>query len=378
MFVKQSMRLTAAMVMACGAAVAASGGAGGGGGTGTELTLRIPNETVPAGSMVQMKVDTTEVSPIYGGRPTLSFDSGFDAVAGFGMFAPAGEIAGGAVVNANHVQIFYSGTTTLTANYPILTVVLGVRPDLPAGTKLPFTLDPSSLWNWGAGLVPAKINPGVVTVGGNIAITDVIPGEGVWPAGTVVSVRGVGFNSRTSLKVNDAGVKTYTVVSPAEIQFVLTQPTQMRGLKITASDKNSVDYYAYMRGVSATVSARTLLSETEPIFSVNPRTVATFGPVPSMTGSQYFGLALQNPAASDAVVTVTLLNADGSLNYQATRTLAVRERLVLEASELLDGVAPPAGSTIVVSASAAIDAFGLIADEGTWTLQPLLPLESQP
>jgi hypothetical protein len=361
--------------MISGTTLIASGGAGG---AGTELTLRIPNETVPAGSLVQMKVDTTEVSPISGGRPKLLLSSAFSGVAGFGMFAPSGEIAGVAVVNANDVRIFYNGTSTLTANYPILTVVVGLQPDLPVGTKATFTLDPLSLFNFGSGLTFARINPGTVTVDGNIAITDVIPGEGVWPAGTVISVRGVGFSSKTSFRVNDAGVRGFTVVSPNELQFTLTQATNMRGLKLTASDRNSVDYYAYMRGITDTVSARTLLASTEPIFSVDPRSVATFGPVPALAGSVYYGLALQNPTAADAVLQITLLNPDGSVNYQASRILPTRHRLVLEASELLDGVAPPTGSSIVVSASAPIDAFAVLVNEGTGDVAPLLPIESRP
>lgn len=348
-------------------------------GAGTELSLRISNETVPAGGMVQMKVLTTEVTPISGGRPGFAFSpSTFSGVAGFGMFDPNGEIAGAAVVNGNDVRIFYDGTATLTANYPILTVVLPVRPDAPVGSKTLFTLDPNSLWNYSTlGLVTAKINPGVVTIGGTISITDVIPGEGLQPAGTVVSVLGTGFTAKTSLRVNDVAVTNVRVVSAREMQFTLTQPTSMRGARITASGDNSVTYYAYMRGIPSAPSARTLLATTEPIFSVDQRAVNTMAAVPAMSGSQYLGIAMQNPHAFDVPVLVSLQAADGTLLHAASLVLGARHRLTLEASELLDGVVPPEGSVIRVTADAPIDAFSLLCDEGTSSVSPVLPLEAQ-
>ena len=59
------------------------------------LSMRIPNEGAPAGAMVQMKVMTTEVTPISGGRPGFAFDMAFfDGAAGFAVAAPNGEAAG--------------------------------------------------------------------------------------------------------------------------------------------------------------------------------------------------------------------------------------------------------------------------------------------
>jgi hypothetical protein len=76
-------------------------------------------------------------------------------------------------------------------------------------------------------------------------------------------------------------------------------------------------------------------------------------------------------------LTFTLYNADGTVNYQSVRTLQTRHRVALELSELLDGIAPPPGSSVVVTSSAPIDAFALIVDEGTGTISPVLPLESR-
>src|SRR5215813_8418155 len=125
------------------------------------LTLRIPDEAAPAGGMVQMKVLTTEVTPISGGRPGFGYDSAFfGPAAGFGIMAPNGEVAGAAIVEGARVQVIYDGTSLLTANYPILTIVLPIRPDVPPGTRTDFTLDPSSTWNFGSqGPTVAPIAP---------------------------------------------------------------------------------------------------------------------------------------------------------------------------------------------------------------------------
>lgn len=361
-----------------GVALFASGGSGSGvtSTAGSLLSLRIPNEMAPAGGLVQMKVLTTEVTPISGGRPGFGFDSMF-AAAGFGMFA-TGDLAGAAVVDRQYVSVSYITNGALTANYPILTASFWIRPDAPVGTKSLFTLDPGSIWNvLATGPVYAKPTaPAVVTVGGTAAITDVVPGEGVWPAGTVVSVRGMGFSFRSQVRV-DAGVTTPRVITSNELQFTLTQATQMRGLKITVQNpENTATYYAYMRGIVSTVSSRTLLAVTEPIFSLAPRTVATFPASTSLLANQYQAVALQNPNASNVDVNVLLYAADGSLVIQAPRTLAPRERVTLELMELFGGVAPLANSFIMVTASAPIDAIGLVCDEGTWTVTPFLPLES--
>ena len=365
-----------------GVALLASGGSGGSGGgvTGTAgslLSLRIPNEMGPAGGLIQMKVLTTEVTPISGGRPGFGFDSMFTA-AGFGMFA-TGDLAGAAVVDNGHVVVSYATNGALTTSYPLLTASFWVQPDVAPGTTTLFTIDPGALWNvLATGPVYAKPTaPAVITVGGTASITDVVPGEGVWPAGTVVSVRGMGFSFGSRVRFGDTGIKVFKLVSPRELQFTLIQPTQMRGLKITVQNpENTATYFSYMRGLVSTVSSRTLLAATEPVFSLEPRTVATFPASMGLLANQYQAVAMQNPNATAVEVNVLLYAADGSLITQAPRTLAPRERVALELLEMFGGVAPLENSFVMVMASAPIDAIGLLCDEGTWSVTPFLPLES--
>jgi hypothetical protein len=340
------------------------------------LTMRVPDETAPPGGFVQMKVRVTEVTPISGGRPMFAFDeSVFSGVAGFGVFAPTGEVAGAAVINGNHVEISYVRTTAFVGEYPVLTVVLPIRSDAIPGSSALFTLDPATVWNLAGADTTIPIRPGKMTVGESVAIADVIPGEGVFPGGTVVSVRGVGFNSRTRLRVKSTDIANVSVVSSSEIQFTLVEPTDMTGKEIQVDNPdNSRDiYFSYMRGIPAAVSARTLLATTEPIFSGATRSIATFGPLPPMTnGGQYTALALQNTNLTPVDVTVALDAPDGTRLHASSLSLSGGHRLALELSEFLDGVVPPAGASITVTSSLPIEAFRMLCDESTWTVTPFL------
>jgi hypothetical protein len=349
------------------------------GGVDSDLRIRIPDEIGPAGGMVQMKLETTEVSPISGGRPLFRYNpSFFDRVVGFSVFNPDGEAAGAAIVEGDHVQTSYITTAPIVGEYPVMSVTLSIRPDVAPGTRTQFAIDPQSLWSVSTSSAPtvARVSPGTVTVGGSVSITDVVPGEGLVPAGTVVSVHGVGFSRSTRLKV-DAPIRDFVqFVSATELRFTLTRPTNLAGLEIRATNPDSSRsiYFAYMRGVTSTVSARTLLAATRPIFGVRARQVATFAPPPP-DGAQYTAIALQNPNAGAVTVTFALRAEDGTVLHQSARTIDSRERRALEVSEWLDGVAPPTGASVVVTASAPIDAISLLCDEGRWTVAAGLPLE---
>ena len=374
----------AVTAIALGVTVVARGGGGSGGDSasdGSDLRFRIRDEMAPPGGVVQMKVESYEVTPISGGRPGFSFDAAmFADAAGFDMVVD-GELAGAAVIEGSRVALSYATNGASTTDYPILTVSMRIRQDAAVGTKTVFALDPQSTWHispTGEPLVASRLRPGTVTVGGSVSITDVVPGAGVWPAGTIVSVRGIGFNSTTRLRVDSVATRAVRLVSANEMQFTLAQAAQLRGVRLRAENSDfRSEYYAYMRGTTTTVSTRPLLAATEPIFSVKPRALATLGPFPLSSKSQYAGLALQNPTPGDVAVRIALYDGGGALLYRSSRTLARQQRLTMELSELLDGVTPTPGSSVVVSASAPIDVIGLLCDDGSWTVSPSLPLEAR-
>jgi hypothetical protein len=160
-----------------------------------------------------------------------------------------------------------------------------------------FTLDPSSLWILNGRPVPTKVSPATVTAGGSVAVSSVSPGEGWFPAGTVVSVRGVGFTGQTRVSLEDANITAERVVSPTEIRFTLAEAATMTAARVRVDnpDGSRSIYYSYLHGLPAATSSRALLSATQPIFSGTARPVATVGPIPATNSMQYFALALQNP-----------------------------------------------------------------------------------
>jgi hypothetical protein len=369
----RSKLITSVLCLSALGASAASAQSGG------DLSIRVRDDQAPAGATVQIKVRTTEATPISGGRPQFAFDaSTFDDVVGIGMFAPTGEVAGAAVLDGNRASITYVTTTPETGDFPLLTVTLRTRPDATAGSRTTFTLDPSSVWNLNGTMVAAKVSPGRVTIGGSVAISDIIPGEGWFPAGTIVSVHGTGFDSRTRVRVDGVAITSVRFVSPTEMRFTLSHATNMTAarVKVINPDSSTSTYYSYLRGIPAATSRRTLLSMTRPIFSGTTRSLSTFGPIPGLTGAQYAALALQNPNLTTAYAIVLLYSNDGTLLHWSVRPLRSGHRLTLELSELFDGVAPPPGASVRVISTLPIEMFGLLCDEETWTVTPRLPAEA--
>ena len=258
-------------------------------------------------------------------------------------------------------------------------MTLRVREDAAIGSRTEFTLDPSSLWTVAGRVVRPRVSAGTVTVGGSVAISNVVPGDGWFPAGTVVSVQGMGFNSRSRLRVEDISIRSVRFVSSTEMQFTLREAANLTAarLRIDNPDLSRAIYYSYTRGIPAATSSRPLLSLTQPIFSGTPRSLATVGPLPAMNGMQYAALALQNPGLASANVTLELLASDGTLLLSSTRSLQNGYRLALELSELFDGMVPPPGASVRVISSLPVQVFGMLCDEAAWTVTPWLPVEAR-
>src|SRR5262249_55623836 len=143
-----------------------------------------------------------------------------------------GEIAGAAIVDGTLVSLSYVTTTPVTGDYPVMTVALRIRPDAAVGSRASFTLDPSSQWTLNGAAVRSRVSPGVVTVGGSVAISTVVPGEETFPAGTIVSVRGVGFNSLSRIRVDGVAITGERVAGDTEMQFTLAEAATMTAARV--------------------------------------------------------------------------------------------------------------------------------------------------
>ena len=330
-----------------------------------------------------MKLMVTAPTPISSGGPRFSFDSTFDAVWGIELLNPTGDVNGAAVINGSQVNVFYTTSSGAQGtDYPIMTVALHVRPDAEPGTQTQFSLDPSSAWVLGllgrATLKP--MTPAIVTVGGTISITNVVPGGGVLPGGSIVSIQGMGFQPNSQIQLNAIKASSITVISPNEIQFTLAEATNMTGQKIQVvnPDGSQDTYYSYVRGLPLLQSGRPLLQNTVPIFSSVTHSKASFGPLGTLQPTQFSGVAIQNPATAPVDVTVSLYSSQNALLGGSTISLPPGYRLIAETSEYTNGVAPASGTYIVVSSTQPVQSFGFIADESKSTLLPFAAAASQP
>ncbi len=345
-----------------------------------QISLHIPDEAAPPGGVAQMKIMVTEPTPTTSGGPSFTAPSG-TSVIGIQLFNPTGDVDGVAMTGSSMISIAsITSTGTQGSDYPIMTVALQVSPSVGVGTNLSFSLDSSSTWTLGllGTATMAPISPATITVGGSISITDVVPGGGVQPAGTVVHVQGIGFQPGTQVQLSGIKASSITVASPQEIQIVLAEQTQMTGQKIqvTNPDGSQDTYFSYMRGTPWGMSSQPLLASALPIFSSVTYSQAAFA-APAFSTSEFSGIALQNPNLAPATVTFTMLSSAGIPLGSSVAVVPGGNRMMRDMSEVT-GVTPPNGASVVVASDSAVQMFAFLANTVTQTVVPYVPLSSQP
>ncbi len=364
-----------------------SGSAGNGSGGSNlvrQVALFVPNESAPPGGIVQMKFMVTEPTPISTGRPVTYYDDvTFDGVWGIELFDPTGDVNGVAMVSQNRIRLQYETSNALQGtDYPVMTMALHIRPDAVPGTQTLFSLDPSSSWVLGA-LGPTTLKPAppaIVSVRGSISITNVVPGGGLLPAGTVVRIEGLGFQAKTQVQLNAIKSNSIRLVSPTEIDFTLAQDTNMSGQKIQVvnPDGSQDVYFSYLRGIPLGASNQPLLADATPIFSSQTYSSATFFPVRPAAASQFTGIALQNSQLGDVSVTVALYSAGGSLLGSSVTTVPSGYRMMRDMAELTQGAIAPFGSFLVVSAGQPVQVFGFTGDDAAGSVTPFAAVITRP
>jgi hypothetical protein len=342
------------------------------------LSLKVLNRSAPAAGTAQMTVTLTEPKPIATGCGSLVTTAPFDAVLGAALFSGAGvpsEVAGAAVVDGTSVAIHAvspSGEFGTAPDGTIAVVTFHVSPAAVPGRAGRMTMDPASLWlDPAGGLYPQQIKPGNFEVSGSVSIDNVIPGSGFLPAGSTVTVMGTGFVPGTFLEIDDVPVVA-TFVGPDRIDAVTGVGAEFHGRRLRARnpDHSRASYYSYMRAARVGESARPLLARTMPIF---PSTVSSTAFVPIIAGAGvFFGLAVQNPDAGPAAVTVDLRSIDGAI-ASATLSLPPRSKISREVSELFAGISAPAGSFLAVTSDRPVQVLGLVGNDALGSVLPVMP-----
>lgn len=345
-------------------------------------TIRVSTETAPPGGLAQMKVLLTSPKPITSGNMDLDVsDVSFDSIDGIALFNSSGDVGGAAVVNNGKVNVQFTspkGTLGVNADYPLLTVALTLSKSAIPGQSFPVTLNPSaSVWDDLLGApIAFEFQQGKLTVGGSVSITNVVPGGGILPGGATFSIFGTGFTQQTKVSLRGINASNIQYVSPTQFLVTLRETGMLDGALITVQNPdNSIDtYYSYMRGVPVGQSTRPLLAQTTPVFSIATANEAILPPtISSQVNADYFtALALQNPNAAAASVTVEARAANGGLIGSQVVTLPSGARISREASEWF-GVTLPSGGYLHVVSAQPVQVLGLLGNDRSGVVLPVMP-----
>ena len=352
----------------------------------SEIYPRVLDEQAPPGGLIQLKVHLTEPRPITtgsgsvsDGEPSQGAQAPLGSMQGVALFSPAGDVIGAAVASGTSVSIrFFSPTGTFGTdeNSPIIAVSIPVSPDaLPGQTEL-LTLDPnSSYWVAPSGeTYEQEVVWGKFTVGGSVSISNIDPGGGEVPAGSTISVSGVGFQPGALVQIEGVELESTQYVDPTRLDVVLAKQTQMHGKRVTVTnnDGSSATYYSYLRAAPVGQSARPLLAATFPLFATGTFTSAFF--IPPGDSALFFGLALQNPNATPSMVEIALFSSSYELLESSSFSLPSEAMITREISEYLPGFCPPAGSYLRVLSDAPLQMLGLVANDADRSVAPVQPI----
>ena len=360
----------------CAASVLFASGTGTTGGTGGVTPVgfaevRTLNETVPAGGTAQVKMLFTQPRPIT--STGVGFDMSGCSVDGVAFFSPLGDTAGTAVLRNGKLYlsaISPSSDFGTNLDYPFLMITMDVPAWIAKGSTFPLALSEANFITPDGPLTLVDPKPGTLTVAGSVSVRGVFPGGGTYPAGTVISVRGTGFQPGTKLS-SKMKTSNAAYISPTELRFSLQQTTTMdtQPILVQNPDGSQVTFYSYLKGAPVGTPSRVLLQKTEPIFQLLTHGVATVGPLPTLASGQFVGLAVQNPTPGPVVVTFRMEATGATSMLQLASGIRVMDDL----ATLLGVPSLAAGDVVSVTSTSGVQILGLFGDESLGMVKPFLP-----
>jgi hypothetical protein len=364
----------------------------------TGVSLSVASPSVPPGGMLQMQVFVTEPNPILKGRQgvrltsrtalsslataTTATTQPLSSIRDAALFSARGDVSGVAVGKSGGTQIFFTSPLTsfgTTLDTPVMALAVPVSTGATVGQTFNLTLDPkSSLWyDPTSTLYPVELKSGLMTVGGTLSISDVSPGGGIVQPGTVISIKGMGFDPSSRVDINEAAIATTKVISANLIRVTLSTPLDIRGKRIRVSNANRelATYYPYQRTSRVGTSTHPLLASSIPLFAQTTWKVGFFRP--TLNGTVFSGLALQNLNPISVNVVLQLFSKTGILLSKQTLVLALNSSMARDLVELFPGVAPATGTRLKVTSDQPIQMLGLLGDDNTRTVLPINPTSTQ-
>ncbi|MDH4063964.1 MAG: hypothetical protein OEW19_06160 [Acidobacteriota bacterium] len=342
------------------------------------LELRIASESLPPGGVLQAKVEVTEPRPILTGGG--SFDlGGFGEFLGLAAHSPNGDAAAAAVIRGSTARVAMvssSGGLGLDPDYPILTMTVRAPASVPVGTRVPLTLAGGAVFLDPTGApYPYSFRPGEATIAPGPSIANVSPGSALVPAGSVVTVDGLGFAPDAELRINEVSIAQTRFVSPTRLEAVLAQPATMHGRRVEVRNLGTNErtvYFAYQRTVPLGTSAHPLFRAVDPAFAQRFFTAAVI-PFAAQTPASVPGLALQHIGAGPASAVLEMVAPGGATLGRAAVTLGANTRAVRSLAEIF-GTTCASGCAVRVTASAPLQLMGLQGDLARDLAVPIPPM----
>ena len=341
--------------------------------TPNAVSLKVLDEIVPRGGMVQMKVFVTEPKPISTGRGRIS-SSVFRSASGIALMSAGDDARGVAVVSGSDMTLSVvspGATFGMQDDYPVLTVASRVASTTPIGTVVPFTIDPIGLVLKSAtgAAFPVEVENGSYTVTGQgLGVDDVQPGSASLGAGAVVRILGRGFQPTTRVRFNEVALSQTRFISSNRIDVVLGQAARMHGMRIRVENSSGprVTYYSYQRTTRAGSSLFPVLQSAVPLL---PTRFFTTARIP--LGSGTTGIAVQNLQSAPATVALDLLSPAGAQMATVTTSLLANQFFLKAATELFQ-IGYPAGSSVRVRSATPLQVMGVGLSTGG-DATPILP-----
>jgi hypothetical protein len=341
------------------------------------IELRVSNATVPPGGMLQLTVSLTDPQPIRRGNPLLAFGSTtLGQVQGLSIYSPAGDAIGAAVVRGGNVKMIASSAQLdygMDLDTPVVAMSIPVLSTALPGQTANLTLNPNSVWlDPNGNPYPTLVTQGMLTVGGTLSISNVVPGGGIVPAGSTVKVLGMGFQPDSTLDINEALIASTNFVNSTEIDVVLAADAQMDGRRVRVQNPSNemAVYFSYLRTKPLGKSAVSLLAKTEPLFS---QVLYTTGYFRTVAGTTFLGVAAQNANPQSANIRIKLFSAANTLLGSTSVSVPPAMRFSRSVWELFPNITPANNLIVKMTSDLPVGMLGLLADTGTKTVAPVAP-----
>jgi hypothetical protein len=258
---------------------------------------------------------------------------------------------------------------------PVAAISIPVLSTALPGQTVNLTLDPNSVWlDPNGNPYPTLVTQGMLTVGGTLSISNVVPGGGVARVGSTVRVLGMGFQPDSKVDINEALTSSTHFVSSKEIDVVLAADTQMEGRRVRVENPSSREmavYFSYLRTKPLGQSALPLLAKTEPLFS---QALYTKGYYRTVAGATFLGVAVRNSNyTQSANIKIKLFSAANTLLGSTSVALPPAMRFSRSIWELFPNITPANNLIVKIVSDLPVGMLGLRGDTNTKTVAPVAP-----